>query len=111
MNHRKTMSFTADAAETAALTMVDPRATERIIEALDYQHDRFNQELEEKRQKERDRKRRARAIKRVRNELGDVYADVLDAVLKYQTWDDLGIPQRTFWDRLKKVKIFFEAVK
>jgi hypothetical protein len=111
MKDRVTLGHIADTAQSAALTIADDRATERIIEALDYQHDRLNQEFEEKRQKERDRKRRARAIKRVRNELGDVYADVLDAVLKYQTWDDLGIPQRTFWDRLKKVKIFFEAVK
>jgi hypothetical protein len=111
MKDRMTMGFAADAAESAALTMVDPRATERIIEALDYQHDRLNQELEHRRQKNRETQRRIRALKKVRQELGDVYADVLDAVLKYQTWKDLGIPRRTFDDRLKKVKIFFRAVK
>ena len=111
MTHRKTMGFTADAAESAALTVADPRATERIIEACDYEHDKLNQELEVRRQKERDKKRRTRAIKRVRTELGDDYANVLEAVLKYQTWKDLDIPKRTFGDRLKKVEIFFGALK
>ena len=111
MKNRKTLGHQADTAESAALTVADPRATERIIEASDYEHDKLNQELEERRQKERDKKRRTRAIKRVRTELGDDYANILEAVLKYQTWKDLGIPKRTFGDRLKKVKIFFEALK
>ncbi len=111
MKNRKTLGHQADTAESAALTVADPRAIERIIEACDYEHDKLNQELEERRQKERDKKRRTRAIKRVRTELGDDYANILEAVLKYQTWKDLGIPKRTFGDRLKKVKIFFEALK
>ena len=37
MKHRKTMGHCADAAESAALTVADPRATERIIEACDYE--------------------------------------------------------------------------
>jgi rubrerythrin len=111
MTHRKTMGFAADAAESAALTIADPRATERIIEACDYEHDKLNQELEARRLKNREIQRRIRALKRVREKLGDTYADVLEAFLKCRTWEDLGIPRRTFDDRLKKVKIFFEALK
>ena len=33
MKDRMTMGFAADAAESSALTIADPRATERIIEA------------------------------------------------------------------------------
>ena len=36
MKDRITMGFAADAAESAALMIADPRATERIIEACDY---------------------------------------------------------------------------
>ena len=36
MKHRKTLGFGSDAAESAALTVADPRATERIVEACDY---------------------------------------------------------------------------
>ena len=39
MTHRKKMGFAADAADSAALTVADPRATEMIIEACDYEHD------------------------------------------------------------------------
>ena len=111
MKDRMTMGFAADAAESAALTIADPRATERIIEACDYEHNKLNQELEARRQKNREIQRRIRALKRVREKLGDTYADVLEAFLKCRTWEDLGIPRRTFDDRLKKVKIFFEALK
>lgn len=111
MKNRKTLGHQADTAESAALTVADPRATERVIEALDYEHDKLNQEIEEKRQKNREAQRRIRALMRVREKLGDAYADVLEAVLKCQTCEDIGIPRRTFYDRLKKVKIFFEALK
>jgi hypothetical protein len=111
MTHRKTMGFTADAAESAALTVADPRATERIIEACDYEHDEQQHALEMRRLMKRNEKRRNRAVTRVKEELGDGYADVLNAYLQHRSWRDIGIPKRTFGDRLKKVKIFFEALK
>ena len=36
MKDRMTMGFVADAAESAALTIADGRATERIVEACDW---------------------------------------------------------------------------
>ena len=36
MKDRTTLGHCADTAETAALTIADPRATERIVEACDY---------------------------------------------------------------------------
>ena len=64
-------------------------------------------ELKERRRKERDRKRRSRAVGKVKKALGDDYADVVKAWLGGQTWSDIGVPRQTFWDRLKKVKDFF----
>ena len=109
MKDRMVLGAKADVAETAALTMADPRATDRIVEAVDWKHDERIAEIMEQRRKERDRKRRNRAVGKAKEELGEVYADVLKAWLDGQTWRDIGVPERTFWDRLKKVKIFFHA--
>ena len=109
MKDRMILGAKADVAETAALTMADPRATDRIVEAVDWKHDERIAEIMEQRRKERDRKRRNRAVGKAKEELGEVYADVLKAWLDGQTWRDIGVPERTFWDRLKKVKIFFHA--
>ena len=107
MKDRMTLGRDADVAETAALTLADERATERIYEHLDMEHDERMADIMERRKKERDRKRRNRAVAQVKDELGAVYADVLKAWLNGQTWSDIGVPERTFWDRLKKVKVFF----
>ena len=107
MNHRLILGQNADVAETAALTLVDERADKRIYEHLDMEHDERMADIMEQRKKERDRKRRNRAVDQVKKELGAVYADVLKAWLNGQTWSDIGVPERTFWDRLKKVKEFF----
>ena len=109
MKDRMILGAKADVAETAALTMADDRATDRIVEAVDWKHDERVAEIMEQRRKERDRKRRNRAVGKAKEELGEVYADVLKAWLDGQTWRDIGVPERTFWDRLKKVKIFFHA--
>ena len=109
MKDRMVLGAKADVAETAALTMADPRATDRIVEAVDWKHDERIAEIMEQRRKERDRKRRNRAVGKAKEGLGEVYADVLKAWLDGQTWRDIGVPERTFWDRLKKVKIFFHA--
>ena len=107
MNHRMILGQNADAAETAALTLVDDRATERIVEALDWKHDERIAEITERRRKSRDERRRARAVGRVRDAMGGIFADVLDAYLHHTTWREIGIPKRTFNYRLKKVKDFF----
>ena len=97
----------ADVAETAALTLVDTRATNRIFAAMDWEHDERVAELMDRRRNERDRKRRSRAIAKVKAMLGDKYSAVVRAWLKGRTWRDMDIPERTFWDRLKKVRKFF----
>ena len=111
MNHRKTLGFESDVAESAALTIADERATERIYEACDWEHIKREEELEVIRERNRKAKRRTRAVNRVREQLGDVYADVLKAYLDHKSWKDIGIPKRTFGDRLKKVKIFFGVLE
>ena len=109
MKDRMTLGFNADAAETAALTLADNRATERIFDALDWEADERERDLVEKRRRKREEKRRNRAVKRVEKILGAVYAEVLRAWLNGRAWSDIGIPRRTFGDRLKKVKDFFHA--
>ncbi len=106
MKDRITLGRDADVAETAALTLVDERATDRIVESLDWEHDARIAAIMERRREERNRKRRNRAVCRVKVALGEVYADVLKAWLNGQTWSDIGVPERTFWDRLKKLKKF-----
>ena len=107
MKDRMTLGRDADVAETAALTLADSRATERIVEALDWEHDERIAEITERRRKSRDERRRARAVGRVRDAMGGIFADVLDAYLHHTTWREIGIPKRTFNYRLKKVKDFF----
>ena len=108
MKDRMTLGHRADVAETAALTLVDTQATNRIFAAMDWEHDERVAELMDRRRNERDRKRRSRAIAKVKAMLGDKYSDVVRAWLKGRTWRDMDIPERTFWDRLKKVKKFFD---
>ena len=104
---RIVLGHSADVAETVSLALADMRATARIFAAMDWEHDERVAELRERRRKERDRKRRSRAMGKVKKVLGDDYANVVRAWLKGRTWRDMGIPERTFWDRLKKVKDFF----
>ena len=109
MKNRKMLGRNGDLAEIIAATKPDPYATKRIYAACDWEHDEKIWEITEKRREKRDEKRRNRAIKRVRDVLGDAYAEVLRAYLNHLSWRDIGIPKRTFGDRLKKVKIFFGA--
>ena len=104
MNHRKTMGFIADAAETAALTMVDPRATERIIESCDYvEEEAFAEKVIDL----TDEQCRNAAVERVRRALGNTCARVVQAYLSRKDWRNIGIPERTFHHALKKVKNYF----
>lgn len=107
MKDRIVLGRSGDVRDITADVRADPHAMDRIYAAMDWEHDEHIAELMERRRKERDRKRRNRAVGQVKDELGAVYADVLKAWLNGQTWRDVGVPERTFWDRLKKVKIFF----
>ena len=89
MKDRMTLGHDADVAETAALTLVDARATERIVEDLDREQDRRNVknriDAAMRRLKKRDR-------------------DFARAVLRGKSWREMGISKSTFSDRLKKVE-------
>ena len=96
MKHRMTRGHSADAAESAALTVEDPRATKRIIEACDWQFVRT-----------KEKNRIDNALRRL---------DASDrafarAVLGGKSWRDLGLPKSTFSVRLKKVEKLFHAHK
>ena len=94
MNHRKTMGFTTDAAETAALTVADLRATERIVEACDWRQIRT-----------KEKNRIDNALRRL-NAHDRAFAR---AVLGGKSWRDLGMPKSTFSVRLKKVEKTFSC--
>ena len=94
MKHRKTMGHCADAAESAALTVADPRATERIIEACDWRQIRT-----------KEKNRIDNALRRL-NAHDRAFAR---AVLGGKSWRDLGMPKSTFSVRLKKVEKTFSC--
>jgi len=102
MKDRMTQGFRADAAETAALTLPDLRADQRIFDALDWEHDERRRDAEV-------RRRRNTVVQRVRRALGNDCANLTYAYLKGKSWREIGIPRSTFFHRLKKVKIFLKA--
>lgn len=102
MKDRKTQGFRADAAETAALTLPDLRADQRIFDAIDWKNDERLRNAEE-------RRRRNTVVQRVRRALGNDCANLTYAYLKGKSWREIGIPRSTFFHRLKKVKIFLKA--
>ena len=89
MKDRMTLGHDADVAETAALTLVDARATERIVEDLDREQER------------RSAKNRIDAAMR-RLKRSD--RDFARAVLRGKSWREMGLSKSTFSDRLKKVE-------
>ena len=96
MTHRKTMGFAADAADSAAITVADLRATERIVEACDW------------------RQIRTKEKNRIDNALRKLNAHdraFARAVLGGKSWRDLGMPKSTFSVKLKKVEKTFYAHK
>ena len=95
MKDRTTMGFTADAAESAALTVPDPRATDRIVEALDYAHDRRAEGA-----------RIAAALRRL-NADNRAFAK---AVLSGKGWQEIGVSRQLFEWKLKKVEKFFRRM-
>jgi hypothetical protein len=96
-----------DVRETASLWAADPLSVFRIVDALDppSREVDFDQLV-------------AAAVERVRRRFssrgrnqGNKYARVAYAWLKHRKWQAVGIPRRTFFHALKKVKDFFYAQK
>ena len=94
MKHRMTRGFGIDAAETAALTVADPCATERIVEACDW------------RQIQTKEKNRIDNTLRKLNAHDRAFAR---AVLGGKSWRDLGVSKQAFSVRLKKVEKVISA--
>ena len=107
MKNRKTLGHQADTAESAALTVADPRATERIIEACDYDPENVFTEIKEFSLSNEQCK--LAAVERVRRALGNTYAKVVQAYLNQKNWRNIGMPERTFHHALKKVEKYFSA--
>ena len=109
MKDRMTLGHIADAAQSAALTIADPRATERIIEACDYEPE--NEVTAMKEIDPSDELRRNAAVHRVRRTLGNKCGNVIHAYLNHKNWEDLKMPRATFLYALKKVEDFFQPHK
>jgi len=105
MKDRMTLGRDADVAESAALTLADENAERRMLDALDREHvEQCEREMEAV-----EKSCIKAAVQRVRRALGDGCANVAYAYFNHKTWKEVGIPRRTFFHRLKKVKIFFHA--
>ena len=109
MKDRMTLGHIADAAESAALTVADPRATERIVEACDYT-ETANASPSTDISLLDEQCIRA-AVERVRRALGNKCAEVARAYLNHKNWRNINIPERTFQHALKKVKNYFQPDK
>ena len=94
MKHRTTRGHSADAAESAALTVADSRATERIVEACDWKFART-----------KEKNRIDNALRRL-NAQDRAFAR---AVLGGKSWRDLGVSRQAFSVRLKKVEKVISA--
>ena len=109
MKRRMTLGFSADAAETAGLTMVDPSSTRRIYSGLD------DKPQPSRKPGHRSKKQMVKAaVERVRRKFrrkGNKYARVAYAILMHRPWVKTGIPKRTFFHAKKKVEDFLEACK
>ena len=105
MKDRMTLGHIADAAESAALTVADPRATERIVEVCDYMETANASPTTDI--SLLDEQCIRAAVERVRRALGNKCAEVARAYLSHKNWRSLGIPERTFQHALKKVEDFF----
>ena len=109
MKDRMTLGHIADVAESAALTMADGRATERIIEACDYAETSNASPASDI--SLLDEQCIRAAVERVRRALGNKCAEVARAYLNHKNWRNINIPERTFQHALKKVKNYFQPDK
>ena len=84
MKDRMTLGHEADVAETAALTLADNCATERIFAALDW---------------ERERRSAKNRIDAAMRRLKKSDRDFARAVLRGKSWCEMGLAKSTFSDR------------
>ena len=95
MNHRMILGQNADAAETAALTLVDENAERRMLDELDY---------------EQLRKKRKNKIDSAMRRLSKWDRAFARAVLQGKSWRDMGIAKSTFSDSLKRIENLFSRL-
>ena len=105
MKNRKMLGRNGDLYDIIAATKPDPYATRRIYAACDWEYHNSHEEAAYRKLQRRVND----AVQKVKRKMGKKYADVAGAYLRGQNWSHIGIPERTFQHRLKKVKIFFEA--
>ena len=105
MKNRKMLGRNGDLSDIIAATKPDPYATRRIYAACDWEYHNSHEEAAYRKLQRRVND----AVQKVKRKMGKKYADVAGAYLRGQNWSHIGIPERTFQHRLKKVKIFFEA--
>ena len=84
----------ADVAETAALALADERGAERIVEFMDYRHDRLAE---------------GGKIGAALSRLGVADRAFARAVLNGMTWRGSGMTKQGFNKRLKKICEFISA--
>ena len=96
LDHRIVLGRSMDAATTAARTLVDRRATERIVKTLDWEHDEA---------------KRKQIVDDALGRLSEGDRDFAEAVLKGSSWRDMGISRQAFWKRLKKIEKSFQLHK
>ncbi len=94
MKHRKTYGFAEDARVSAALTMADERATERIYEAADWRETR---------------RREKNAIDSRLRRLDESDRKFARAVLRGKSWPEMKLAKSTFSDMMKKIEILLSA--
>ncbi len=95
LDHRIVLGHRMDAATTAALTLVDRRATERIVKTLDWEHDEA---------------KRKQIVDDALGRLSEGDRDFAEAVLNGASWREMGISKQLFSWRLKKVEKNFRRI-
>jgi len=96
MKHRKTYGFTEDARKSAEHTMADPRATDRIVESVDW-------ELVDYLQK--------RQLEAALSLLSPEQRRFAKRVLNGVTWEKSGVSKSKFYWRIEKIEIKIRARK
>ena len=94
MKDRMTLGRDADVAETAAFTVADDRATERIVDAIDYRHDRMVE---------------GGTVGSALKRLNDGDLEFARFVLGGGIWRDSGLTKQGFNKRLKKICDFLST--
>ncbi len=90
------MGFAFDAAQSAALTIPDPQATERIFDACDWENlEHFRESI----------------INNAVRKLNKNNRSFVRAVLRGLRWSDLGISRQAFFCKLKKICILLETTE